>query len=273
MPSPRIKEAFEAMRRQGRPGLVLYVTTGFPDMKTTLNLVPALEGAGADLVELGVPFSDPLADGATIQNASFRALAQGVTLKGCLEAVAALRRGGVGIPLILMGYYNPILALGMEEFVRRCGECGVDGLIVPDLPPEECGPLKEAAAAKDIDLICLLAPTSTDRRIAEACATASGFIYCVSLAGVTGAREQVSEEGLRLVERVRRHTKLPIAVGFGISNREHVEAVGRYAEATVVGSALVNVVDKAAPGQALADAVRFVTELKGEAKPKARGGP
>jgi tryptophan synthase alpha chain len=271
MPSPRIKKAFEAMRRRGRPGLALYVTTGFPDMKTTLALVPALEEVGADLVELGVPFSDPLADGATVQKASFHALAQGVTLKGCLAAAAVLRGRGVGIPLILMGYYNPILALGVEEFVRRCGECGVDGLIVPDLPPEESGPLWEVAAAKDVDLICLLAPTSTEERIARACATASGFIYCVSLAGVTGAREQVSEEGLRLVERVRRHTKLPIAVGFGISNREHVETVGRYAEAAVIGSALVNVLDRAAPGQAVADAARFVAELKGEAQPLARG--
>ncbi len=271
MPSPRIQQAFAAMKRQGRTGLVLYVTVGFPDVKTTLELAPALERAGAAIIELGVPFSDPLADGATIQKASFHALAQGVTLRTCLETAATLRRGGVALPLIFMGYYNPILAMGIQEFVDQCKACGVDGLIVPDLPPDESVPLREAAAAKDIDLICLLAPTSTDKRIAEACATASGFIYCVSLAGVTGARSQVSEEGLRLVGRVRRHTKLPIAVGFGISLREHVEAVGRYAEAAVVGSALVSAIDNAAPGQAVTQAVKFVRELQGGPKPESRG--
>lgn len=271
MPSPRIQQAFAAMQRQGRTGLVLYVTAGFPDVKTTLDLVPALAQAGADVIELGVPFSDPLADGATIQKASFHALQQGVSLRVCLETAATLRQRGVNVPLILMGYYNPILALGVTEFIQRCKECGVDGLIVPDLPPEESSPLREAAAARDIDLVCLLAPTSTEKRIAAACGSASGFIYCVSLAGVTGARAEVSEEGQALVQRVRKHTSLPVVVGFGIARREHVEAVGRYAAAAAIGSALVNVIDSAGPGQAVSDAARFVTELRGGVQPIARG--
>ncbi|MBI4338375.1 MAG: tryptophan synthase subunit alpha [Chloroflexi bacterium] len=271
MPSPRIAEAFQRMKRQGKTGLILYVTVGFPDVQTTLELAPALEVAGADIVELGVPFSDPLADGATIQKASYHALGQGVTLRRCLAVAAELRGRGFAVPLILMGYYNPILALGVNAFVRQAQASGVDGLIVPDLPPEESGPLKAATAELDIDLICLLAPTSTERRIAEACASASGFIYCVSLAGVTGARDQVSSEGQGLVERVRRHTRLPVAVGFGIARREHVEAVGRYAEAAVIGSALVNVLDQASPGRAVAEAVQFVKELRGEAQGVYRG--
>ncbi len=271
MPSPRIQEAFAAMKRQGRTGLVLYVTVGFPDVQTTLDLVPALAQAGADVIELGVPFSDPLADGATIQKASFHALGQGVTLRKCLETAAALRRGGVKVPFIFMGYYNPILALGIREFVEQCQACGVDGLIVVDLPPDESGPLREACVAKNIDLICLLAPTSTEKRIAEACATASGFIYCVSLAGVTGARAEVSEEGQALVQRVRRHTSLPVAVGFGIARREHVEAVGRYADAVAIGSALVSAIDGAAPGQAVTQAVQFVRGLLDKPTSSARG--
>lgn len=271
MPSHRIKDAFERIKRQGRTGLVLYVTVGFPNLQTTLELVPALVQAGADVIELGVPFSDPLADGATIQKASFHALGQGVTLRKCLETAAALRRGGMEVPLIFMGYYNTIIALGIGEFVEQCQACGVDGLIVVDLPPDESGPLREACIAKNIDLICLLAPTSTEKRIAEACATTSGFIYCVSLAGVTGARAEVSEEGQALVQRVRKHTSLPVVVGFGIARREHVEAVGRYAAAAAIGSALVNVIDSAGPGQAVSDAARFVTELRGGVQPIARG--
>ncbi len=240
-------------------------------MATTLDLVPALAEAGADIIELGVPFSDPMADGTTIQNASFQALRQGITLRGCLEACTSLRERGLEIPLVLMGYYNPILALGLERFAEEAHKAGVDGIIVPDLPPGEAGPLRERCEGQGIDVICLLAPTSTDRRIHAACATATGFIYCVSLAGVTGVREQVSDEGRGLVERVRSYTDLPIAVGFGLSRPEHVEQVGQYADAAIVGSALVNVIDQAPAGQVVAQAAHYLAGLREAAESPNRG--
>jgi tryptophan synthase alpha chain len=262
MASRRIQETFEQLRAQRKTGIIPFVTVGFPDVETTLDLVAALVDAGADVIELGVPFSDPLADGATIQKAGHHALQNGVSLRRCLEVCATLRHRGIETPLVLMGYYNPLLALGIEEFVDRAQEAGVDGLIVVDLPPEESGPLREAAIVRGIDVISLLTPTSTEQRVAAACATASGFVYCVSVAGVTGARAQVSREGLRLVQTVRRHTELPIAMGFGLSSREHVEAVGEYADAAVVGSALVDVIDRAPAGTAAAEAGRFIAGLQ-----------
>lgn len=271
MTSSRIAGAFRELAAKGRTGIVPYITVGFPDLATTLELVPALAEAGADVIELGVPFSDPMADGTTIQKASFHALQQGITLRGCLEACASLRERGLETPLVLMGYYNPILSMGLDRFAEEAERSGVDGIIVPDLPPVEAGPLRERCEGRGIDVICLLAPTSTDGRIKAACATATGFIYCVSLAGVTGARDQVSDEGRGLVERVRKHTDLPIAVGFGLSRPEHVEEVGRYADAAVVGSALVDVIDQAPAGQAVAHAARFLAGLREAAEPLSRG--
>ena len=173
MISSRIANTFKELAAKGRTGIVPYVTVGFPDLATTLELVPALAEAGADIIELGVPFSDPMADGTTIQNASFQALRQGVTLRGCLEMCASLRERGLETPLVLMGYYNPILAFGLERFAEEAQNTGVDGVIVPDLPPGEAGPLRERCEGRGIDVICLLAPTSTDGRIQAACATAT----------------------------------------------------------------------------------------------------
>ena len=271
MAAQRLQETFRDLAARHKTGIILFLTVGFPDVETTLELVPALARAGADVIELGIPFSDPLADGATIQKANFHALRHGVTLRRCLEVCATLRQQGLKAPLVLMGYYNPLLAFGLKTFAAQAYEAGVDGLIVTDVPPEETGPLREVCRPLGIDLICLLAPTSTPQRIAAACATASGFVYCVSLAGVTGARDQVSTEAFHLVERVRANTDLPIAVGFGLSRREHIEAVGKCADAAVIGSALVNVMDSAPPREVVAHAVRFLSGLQGTTEPLSRG--
>ncbi|MBI2871734.1 MAG: tryptophan synthase subunit alpha [Chloroflexi bacterium] len=267
MSSRRIEETFSRLRRQRRTGLIPFLTVGFPTVDATLELVPALEGAGAAAIELGVPFSDPLADGATIQAASFHALKHGVMLGTCLEVCRVLRQRGVAMPIVLMGYYNPVLSYGIEGFAQEAARCGVDGLIAVDLPPEESAELRAALATRGLDLVHLLAPTSTEERIALVSATATGFIYCVSLAGVTGARDELPSGVFDLLRRVRAHTQLPLAVGFGISRREHVRAVGEQAQAAVVGSALLNVIDCAPPGEIVQRACRFVAELAGNSRP------
>ena len=271
MASGNIEKTFARLRAQGRTGLVPFLPVGFPDIEATLELVPTLAEAGADIIELGVPFSDPLADGATIQKAGFHALHQGVSLRRCLEVCSTLRERGVEVPLVLMGYYNPILSMGLDVFAKQGEEAGLDGAIVVDLPPEECGPLQEACQARGIDIIYLLAPTSTDERIARACASASGFIYCVSVTGVTGARDQVPPAAFRLIQRVRAHTDLPIALGFGLSRREHIEAVGQHADAAIVGSALVDVIGTAPRGEVVSHAQEFVAGLSGNTRPLAKG--
>lgn len=238
-----------------------FVTVGFPDVEATLEMVPALEQAGAAVIELGIPFSDPLAEGPTIQKSSFHALEQGVTLADCLEVAAELRRRGVRIPLVLMGYYNPFLAFGLEAVAAEAKKSGVDGFIIPDLPVDEIGPMLEACQRHEIALIPLLAPTSTDERIKEACASARGFIYCVGLLGVTGARAEPSPEAVTLVERVRKNTSLPLAVGFGISRKEHVDALADTVDAVAVGSALVDVVADAAPGERVTKVKAFMEGL------------
>ena len=271
MKAERIKLRFEALQQQQRPGLVVFLTAGFPDKEATLELVPELAAAGADMVELGVPFSDPLAEGPTIQESSFRALQGGVTLKDCLGMVEELRGRVADTPLILMGYYNPIYQYGLSRFAEDADSTGVDGIIAVDLPQFETGPLLDQCAPRGIPIIPLLAPTSTDESIRDACAAASGFVYCISVTGVTGAREQVSERGFRLLERVRAHTSLPLAVGFGISRREHVDRVGGKADAAVIGSALIRVMLESPRSQLVERASRFVSELAGTTVP-VRGG-
>jgi len=246
----RIGESMAGLRAGGRLGLITYLTVGYPDVESTLELVPALAAGGADMVELGVPFSDPLADGATIQRASHHALGQGVTAAVCLDVVRRLREGGLTIPLLLMGYYNPVLAYGVEQFARDAADAGADGFIVVDLPPEEALPVQTACAGRGLDLVYLLAPTSSEERIALVSGQASGFVYCVSLAGVTGARRDLSPGLAEFLARVRRHTSLPLAVGFGISRVEHVQAVARLgADAAVIGSAIIDLIDLTAPGE------------------------
>lgn len=245
----RIEATFARLRSEGRTGFVAFLTVGYPDVESTLAFVPALVEGGADIIELGVPFSDPLAEGPTIQQSSFHALQQGVTPKVCLEVTAKLRAGGLKAPIIPMGYYNPLCAYGLEQFAIDAAKVGADGMIIVDLPPEESEPFRRACIANNLRLIYLLAPTSTEERIKLVAGVASGFIYCVSLTGVTGARDEVSADLEAFVKRVRNHTDLPIAVGFGISQPKHFLTVGRIADAAVIGSAIIDEINKADPSQ------------------------
>jgi tryptophan synthase alpha subunit len=228
--------------------------------------VQAAAQGGADAVELGLPFSDPLADGATIQRASMKALEGGMHVGRCPELLRQIRQAGVVIPVIVMTYYNPILAYGQDRFVRDVAAAGADGLIAVDVPPEEAGELSARCRAEGIDFIPLLAPTSTDERVALAVERASGFVYCVSVAGVTGAREALPAELGAFLERARRQTELPLAVGFGISRREHVEALRGKADAAVVGSALVDVIEAAPRAERETRVREYVEVLTGRGK-------
>lgn len=257
----RLTMAFEMARQAGRIALIPYLTVGYPDPAATLDLVPALAAAGADLVELGIPFSDPLADGPTIQRSTAQALRQGVTVRRCLETVQALRQR-TAVPLVFLSYYNPIFRFGLERFVAACAEVGVDGLIVADLPPEESADLATALERYGLALITLLAPTSTDERIARAVERARGFIYAVSLTGVTGARDRLPAGIPELVQRIRRHSPLPVAVGFGLSRPEHVAAVAEVADGAIVGSALINAIDRAPRDQIDQAAAVFLGALR-----------
>jgi tryptophan synthase alpha chain len=256
----RIELAFKELQRAGRTALMPYLTMGYPERESALELVPALVEAGADVIELGVPFSDPLADGATIQAASEQALANGMTLALCLEQAAELRGRGLDAPLVLMGYWNPVLQIGVEEFARRAKGSGVDGVIVPDLPPEEAGRAEEALGEEEVDLIFLLAPTSDDERARLVAQRTSGFLYLVSLTGVTGAREQLPEGLEAFVERVRPLASVPLAVGFGISTPAQAAAVARLADGVIVGSALIRAIGQGA--SPAASAREFVRSLR-----------
>ncbi len=259
----RIADVFARLRSERRTGFVAFLTVGYPSVEDTLRLVPALIEGGADIVELGVPFSDPLAEGPTIQRSSHHALLQGVTPGVCLEVVAKLREGGVEAPLIPMGYYNPLLAYGLEEFCRDAAGAGADGIITVDLPPEESHPLHDACRENGLDLIYLLAPTSTDERIGLVASLASGFVYCVSVTGVTGARDELPEELSSFVNRVRARTPLPLAVGFGISKPKHFRAVGRIAEAAVIGSAIIDEIDRSDPSETAGKVKRYAEVVTG----------
>lgn len=259
----RISAVLARIKAGGRTAVAPFLTVGYPEPDAFPGLVRALVEGGADMLELGVPFSDPLADGATIQRANFAALRHGVTTTACLAAVRGLRSHGLEVPVLLMGYYNPVLAYGLEDFAADAATAGVDGLIVVDLPPEESEPLQGACRAHGLDFVYLLAPTSTAERVALVVGRASGFVYCVSVTGVTGARSSLPPELPAFVEGVRRQTALPLAVGFGISRREHVEAVGRIAEVAVVGSALIDVIDSSPVGEREARVRAYVEVLAG----------
>lgn len=258
----RIDTVLQGLKSSGKTALVPFVTIGFPDVETSAALAEAVIEAGGDMLELGVPFSDPLADGPTIQQASFRALQHGVNVKTSLEVVSRLRARGIEAPLIFMGYLNPFLRYGLERFVGDAAEAGLDGVIVADLPTEEAGPFQGVCQQHGIYLIPLLAPTSTDQRIAQACKQAGGFIYCVSLTGVTGARRELASGLPQLVSRIRRHTHLPVLVGFGVSRREHLQAIGRYADGAIVASALLNAIGSSPPDRVLQTAREFVGALR-----------
>ncbi|HET6373580.1 MAG TPA: tryptophan synthase subunit alpha [Candidatus Polarisedimenticolia bacterium] len=244
----RIARVFETARGLSRPVFIPFITCGDPVPAMTAPICEALERAGAGIIELGVPFSDPLADGPTIQRSSQRALAQGIGLRQCL-ALAAEIRGRVAAALVLFTYYNPILRMGEETFVKAARDAGLDGVLVTDLPLEEGGPLRTLLIANGIDPILLVAPTTAPERIAATAMQGRGFIYYVSRTGVTGQRESLPRELAGEVTRLRKLTSLPVAVGFGISRPEHVRAVGNVADAVVVGSALVAVVESALDAQ------------------------
>jgi tryptophan synthase alpha chain len=254
----------EAFGRPGRPKLVTYATAGDPDEARSAEVLLAMARGGADVIEVGVPFSDPIADGPVIQRATERALAGGMTLRKSLDLVGRVR-ADLDVPVVLFTYVNPVARLGADEFVARAADAGIDGVLLLDLPIEESEAMRESLDRRDIDQIFLVSPTTTDARLAEAARLGRGFLYAISRLGVTGTRETVAASAEPLVARVRRFTTLPVALGFGISRPEHVNDVTRYADAAVVGSALVKVVaDAAAGGGDVAGAVeRFVRWLKG----------
>jgi tryptophan synthase alpha chain len=229
--------------RANHTALIPYITVGYPTIETTLRAVPLFAGIGCDIIELGIPFSDPLADGATIQQASYEALRQGVTTKVCFEVAQELRRR-VKIPLVFMTYYNPVLKFGLEEFCSKCAEVGIDGLIIPDLPPEEGQDLEQSSRRHALDLVYLLSPASTEERIRLVTGRSTGFIYLVSLTGVTGARDRLPAGLESFVGSVRKKTEKPLCVGFGVSTPEQAKRVAKVADGVIVGSRIVQLLSK-----------------------------
>jgi tryptophan synthase alpha chain len=253
--STRIGKRFAELRAAGELGLVAYITAGDPTLDATLQFVPALARAGADVIELGVPFSDPLADGPTIQRASERALKSGTTLAKVLELVRRIRKVSQ-VPLVLFSYYNPILQMGLEKFAKASAEAGADGVLATDLTPEESDEYRRILRAHGLDTVFLAAPTSSDERLKIISAASSGFLYVISRTGVTGATDSLSDELPALLRRVHRFSALPVAVGFGISQPGHVSVLGGLADAAVVGSALVSEIEKAPSVEAAVTALR-----------------
>ncbi|WP_425999597.1 tryptophan synthase subunit alpha [Caulobacter sp. DWR1-3-2b1] len=246
MTKDRIDRRFAALKADNRAGFVTYIMAGDPDAATTLSVLKGLPGAGADLIELGFPFSDPMAEGPTIQRAAQRGLKSGMTLQGTLDLVAAFREGDADTPVILMGYLNPVLNRGFESFAAAAARAGVDGLIIVDCPPEEADPLSDALEAEGIALIRLAAPTTDDKRLPAVIRRTSGFVYYVSVAGVTGVKSVDAADVAPAVARLRAASGLPVAVGFGIRTPDQAAAVARVADAAVVGSALVDEIESAA---------------------------
>jgi tryptophan synthase alpha chain len=259
----RLAETFTRLRADKRPGLVTYTTAGDPDLVRSAEILKALDRAGADVLEVGVPFSDPLADGPVIQRATERALAAGGSLRASLAMIAKVRPH-VAAPIVVFSYANPMLRLGLDAFARQAADAGVDGVLALDLPIEEAGGFRETLAASGIDTIFLLSPTTTDARIRRAAELGSGFLYGISRLGVTGARAEVATGAEAMVRRIRAHTTMPVALGFGISRPEHVAEVCTYADAAVVGSALVSVIAEASAAPDLIARVEsYVGWLKG----------
>ncbi|MCE8020409.1 tryptophan synthase subunit alpha [Halomonas sp. MCCC 1A11036] len=258
----RLDECFAALKAEKRPALVTYVTAGDPDFETSLELLQGLPAAGADVIELGMPFSDPMADGPAIQKATLRALEGGQTMVRTLEMVHHFRRQDTKTPLGLMGYYNPIHRYGVERFLEDAACAGVDGLIVVDLPPEHDDELCLPAREHGIDFIRLATPTTDAKRLPRVLDNASGFLYCVSMNGVTGGRAPVAQDVERMVDQLRERSRLPVAVGFGIRNAAQATAIGRFSDAVVVGSALVEAIANAETRHGAIEAVHgLVREL------------
>jgi tryptophan synthase alpha chain len=266
MSTTRIDRRFAALKDEGRPALVTFVTAGDPDYDTSLAIVKALPKAGADIIELGMPFSDPMADGPAIQASGLRALKAGQTLRKTLQMVRTFRATDNDTPIVLMGYYNPIYAYGNDVFLKDAREAGVDGLIVVDLPPEEDIELCIPALKAGLNFIRLATPTTDDRRLPAVLANTSGFVYYVSILGITGTAAPDSAKVVEAVTRIKRHTILPVAVGFGVRSAEQARAIGRVADGVVVGSALVSAVKDTLDGdnRATAKTVPAVTALVAE---------
>ena len=262
----RIQSTFEHLKQQGRKALIPYVMAGFPEAGITPALMHALADAGADVIELGVPFSDPNADGPVIQRAGELALAGGTGLAQVLEMVKTFRQQGGQTPVVLMGYANPVERYdqrrGAGAFIRDAAAVGVDGLLIVDYPPEECADFAAALKSAGLDLIFLLAPTSTDERMAQVARLASGYVYYVSLKGVTGAASLDVAQVQAAVPRIRRHVHVPVGVGFGIRDAETARAIGSVADAVVIGSRLIQLVESAAPDNRLQAAAGFMREIR-----------
>ncbi|TVQ34527.1 MAG: tryptophan synthase subunit alpha [Geminicoccaceae bacterium] len=269
----RLDRRFAALKEEGRAGLVTFLTAGDPDPATAAAILEGLPAAGADVIELGMPFTDPMADGPAIQAASLRALDAGMTLTKTLDLVRTFRRGNDTTPVVLMGYFNPIFHYGTDRFLDDAKQAGVDGLIVVDLPPEEDDELCLPALAKGLAFIRLATPTTDDARLPAVLQNTSGFLYYVSITGITGAAAPVVDVVGEAVARIRRHTQLPVAVGFGIREPEQARAIARVADAAVVGSALVDLIAKhqGEGSQAVRNAVLGKVEALAAAVHKARG--
>ncbi len=258
----RIDEKFSELKSENRGGFIPFIVAGDPDLEITKELILLLAEGGASVIELGVPFSDPVADGVTIQASAERALLNPISVKDILQIVAEVRKNGCETPIILFSYFNPILQFGLEKFVEKAVESGVDGILVTDLVPEEAEEFREILTANDLALIMLAAPTSSDERLHKICGKASGFVYAVSRAGVTGARNDTSGDAKNLVERLQKYTDLPIAVGFGISTAQQVAETWKYADAAVVGSAIVAEIGRLGDSPDLLEHIReFVKDL------------
>ena len=258
----RIETTFAALKQRRETALIPFITAGDPDLGTTADLILTLVEAGADMVELGVPFSDPMADGPTIQAASERALAAGTTLAGILQLVADVRKK-TQVPLILMGYYNPVFCYGSEQFIRDAAAAGVDALLLVDLPPEEADEINAVMEESGVDLITLLAPTTPRERMERLAAAAKGYLYYVSMTGVTGA-QKISPDDIRVaVEEIKAMANIPVGVGFGIATAEDARAVGAFADGVIVGSALVKIIEKNGQSEELLPKVaEFIAKLK-----------
>jgi tryptophan synthase alpha chain len=258
----RLAETFARLRQEGRPGLITYTTAGDPDLPRSGEILRALARAGADVLEVGVPFSDPLADGPVIQRATERALAAGSSLRAALDLIASVRRD-VSTPIVVFSYANPLVRMGLDTFAERAAAAGVDGVLALDLPIEEADEFRNAMSERGIDTIFLLSPTTTEARIRKAAALGRGFLYGISRLGVTGARDTVATGAEQMVRRIRAVTDLPLALGFGISRPEHVAEVGAYADAAVVGSALVSLIAEASGSAQLVPRVEeYVRSLR-----------
>jgi tryptophan synthase alpha chain len=259
----RLASAFARAASEKRPALISLVVPGYPSPSLTDAVFDTMIEGGVDIVEVEIPFSDPLADGATIQNVVFEALEAGVTPKDCLDFVKGARARHPDIPIVFMTYLNPVLAYGLQRFAADANAAGADAIILTDLPPEEASDAKAAFGAQGIDLIFLVAPTSSDARVRTICDNAAGFVYCVSVAGVTGARAELPPRLNELLERVRRCTNLPLAVGFGMSRREHIEALTGVADGVVVASAVMDVIARSGPQESVKAVREYVEVLSG----------